>query len=82
MPSLHFGWNLLVGIVVWRMTSSRALKAGAAVAPVAMALAVVATGNHYVADVVAGGAVALVGLASALVIASAHASARSDRIGA
>lgn len=81
MPSLHFGWNLLVGIVVWRVASSRLLKAAAVVMPVAMAFAVVVTGNHYVADVVAGGALGLVGLTCALVIASAPATARSDRVG-
>ncbi|MBJ7456973.1 MAG: phosphatase PAP2 family protein [Thermoleophilia bacterium] len=81
MPSLHFGWNLLVGIVIWRVASSRLLKAFAVVIPVAMAFAVVVTGNHYVADVVAGGAVALVGLACAMVIASAPATAPSDRVG-
>ena len=81
MPSLHFGWNLLLGIVVWRVTSNRLLKAAAVVVPVAMAYAVVVTGNHYVADVIAGGAVALAGLACALVIASVPASARSERIG-
>ena len=35
---------------------------------VAMGLAVVATANHYVIDVVAGAAVALVGLAGALLL--------------
>jgi hypothetical protein len=81
LPSLHFGWNLLVGIVIWRVASSHLLKAFAVVIPVAMAFAVVVTGNHYVADVVAGGAVALVGLACAMVIASAPAPAPSDRVG-
>ncbi|HMN97856.1 MAG TPA: phosphatase PAP2 family protein [Miltoncostaeaceae bacterium] len=65
LPSLHFGWNLLVGIVVWHATRNRWLRATAVALPVAMAFAVVATANHYVLDVVAGGAVALVGLAIA-----------------
>lgn len=65
LPSLHFGWNLLVGIVVWHATRNRWLRAASAAVPVAMAFAVVATANHYVIDVVAGGAVALVGLAVA-----------------
>jgi hypothetical protein len=65
LPSLHFGWNLLVGIVVWRATRNPWLRAAAVLVPVAMAFAVVATANHYVIDVVAGGAVALVGLAVA-----------------
>ena len=65
VPSLHFGWNLLVGIIVWRTTRRRVLRAAALVVPAAMAFAVVATANHYVIDVVTGGAVALVGLAVA-----------------
>lgn len=77
MPSLHFGWNLLVGIVIWRATSRRLLHVVAVAMPVAMALAVVVTGNHYVADVVAGAAVALIGLACALVIAADRAPAAS-----
>jgi membrane-associated phospholipid phosphatase len=68
LPSLHFGWNLLVGIVLWRVTRSRAIRAFAVVMPVAMAFAVVATGNHYVVDVLAGGVVALAGLAGALAL--------------
>jgi hypothetical protein len=62
LPSLHFGWNLLVGIVVWRATRLHLLRVAAVALPVAMAFAVVATANHYVVDVVLGGAVALVGL--------------------
>jgi hypothetical protein len=62
LPSLHFGWNLLVGVVVWRTTRNRVLRTAAVAVPIAMAFAVVATANHYVIDVVAGGAVALLGL--------------------
>lgn len=78
MPSLHFGWNLLVGIIIWRATSRRTLHVLAVAMPVAMAFAVVATGNHYVADVVAGAAVALIGLACALVVAAGPAPATSS----
>lgn len=66
MPSLHFGWNLLVGIVLWKTTRRAAVRVFAVVMPVAMAWAVVATGNHYLLDVVAGGIVALAGLIAAL----------------
>ncbi len=62
LPSLHFGWNLLVGIVVWRATRLPLLRVAAVVVPVAMAFAVVATANHYVVDVLLGGVVALIGL--------------------
>ena len=62
MPSLHFGWNLLVGITWYRMARSRWFRFAAVVMPALMAWAVVATGNHWVLDVVIGGAVALTGL--------------------
>ena len=61
-PSLHFGWDLLVGLALSRHASSRALRAAGALAPAAMAFAVVMTANHFVIDVAAGGAVALAGM--------------------
>jgi hypothetical protein len=54
VPSLHFGWNLLVGIVVWQATGHRLLRFLAVAGPAAMAAAVVLTANHWVLDVVAG----------------------------
>jgi len=65
MPSLHVGWNLLVGIALWRASGRRVVRAAAVVMPLAMAWAVVATANHYLLDVVAGALVALAGLALA-----------------
>lgn len=62
LPSLHVGWNLLVGITVAMTARRRVLGAIAAVSPVAMAVAVVVTANHFVVDVVIGAALALVGL--------------------
>ena len=61
-PSLHFGWDLLIGLAL--VTNARSLAArGLGVAmPVAMAIAVVLTANHWIIDVIAGGAIALVGL--------------------
>ena len=61
MPSLHFGWNLLVGIVLWQATRRPLARAFAVAMPAAMAVAVIATANHYVLDVAGGGAVALAG---------------------
>jgi hypothetical protein len=61
-PSLHFGWNLVVGIVLFRTYRSRLIRAFAVVMPAAMGFAVVATANHYVADIVAGGIIVLLGL--------------------
>jgi hypothetical protein len=68
-PSLHFGWNLLVGIVLLLTFTHIAIRVFALVMPVGMALAVVASANHYVLDVVAGGVIVLVGLALAVVLA-------------
>ncbi len=63
VPSLHFGWNLLVGIAWARTARGLFFKAAAVLMPMAMAFAVVATANHWVADVIVGGIVALAGLA-------------------
>jgi membrane-associated phospholipid phosphatase len=54
MPSLHVGWSLLVGITLAAVASNRLLRGLALALPAAMALAVVATANHFVLDVVAG----------------------------
>lgn len=64
-PSLHFGWNLLLGIVVFNATTHLFLRAFAIVGPPAMAAAVVLTANHFVLDIVGGIAVVLVGYALA-----------------
>jgi hypothetical protein len=61
-PSLHVGWNVLLGIVVFTATRSRVVRLAAVVGPLAMAFSVVATANHFVVDVGAGIAVILIGL--------------------
>lgn len=68
MPSLHFGWNLLLGIAIICSTKNVLLRTFAVVMPVAMGLAVVVTGNHFILDVVAGTAVALFGLWAAVIL--------------
>lgn len=74
LPSLHAGWNVIVGIVLFGLVRNPLGRAAAVILPVLMCLAVVATGNHYVVDVVAGVALALVGLwlSSALFGERAH----------
>jgi membrane-associated phospholipid phosphatase len=54
MPSLHAGWDLLVGIALVAAASGVLLRAVGLVLPVLMAVAVMATANHYVLDVVVG----------------------------
>ena len=68
LPSLHFGWNLLVGIVVWRVSRAPVVRMLAVLMVAAMGMAVIVTANHYVLDVVAGAAVALTGLAGAMLL--------------
>lgn len=65
-PSLHAGWNLLVGVVLLLAGVPLLVRLFALVSPVAMAFAVVATANHYVLDVAAGYVVVLAALAVAL----------------
>jgi len=63
VPSLHVGWNLLIGVALWRACRRRLIRAVAVAGPVLMAIAVVVTANHYVVDGIAGAAVALTGWA-------------------
>jgi membrane-associated phospholipid phosphatase len=65
VPSLHFGWDMLVGLTLARFHPRTVVRVLAALMPVAMALAVVMTANHYVLDVIVGGIVAMAGLAIA-----------------
>ena len=64
MPSLHFGWALLVGIMAYGF-ERRAFKIFGVLYPSCMALVVVTTGHHFFLDIVGGGIV--VGLAYTLV---------------
>ncbi len=65
VPSLHVGWNLLVGLEWWRTSRSRSARVVTTALPLAMCLSVVLTGNHFVFDAVAGVVVALIGFAVA-----------------
>ncbi|HWH30735.1 MAG TPA: phosphatase PAP2 family protein [Mycobacteriales bacterium] len=66
MPSLHVGWDLLVGLAILAAATATWLRVVGGLMPVFMALATVATANHYVLDAVAGVLFALAGLAAAL----------------
>jgi hypothetical protein len=62
VPSLHFGYALLVGLVVAQLARNRFVRGLGAVYPAFMLFTIVATGNHFVFDAVAGGIVMLAGL--------------------
>lgn len=63
MPSLHAAYAMLVAVFLWPRVRSTAWRAVLAGYPLAMAFVLVASGEHYVADVLAGWAV--VGVAAA-----------------
>ena len=65
LPSLHVGWNLLVGIFVSRNAATQVARAVGAVSPLFMTAAVVLTANHFVVDTFLGAGVALLGLMAA-----------------
>lgn len=66
MPSLHVGWDLLVGVALLSAASSVLLRVIGVAMPVVMVVAVVVTANHYVLDAAVGIVLALVGHAVAL----------------
>ncbi len=70
MPSLHAGWDLLVGISIVTAAGALWVRVIGCVLPVLMAFAVVATANHYVVDVIAGLMLAMVGYAAAVALES------------
>ena len=68
VPSLHVGWNLLVGLFIYRASRRLLLRAVGVISPVLMAIAVVVTANHYVIDGLLGSALALAGLGAARIV--------------
>lgn len=78
-PSLHFGWNLLVGIALVRYGTTRGHTFLGVLSPAAMGVAIVVTANHYILDLIAGGLVALLGLLLATLLAHREVLARRLR---
>jgi hypothetical protein len=62
IPSLHFGWSMLLGFAVFWVARNPLLKAFGLVWPVAMFFAVVMTANHFIIDTIAGAIVSFAGL--------------------
>lgn len=54
VPSLHMAWALWVAIAIWAMTTRWWLRTLAVLHPVVTAATVLATGNHYTIDLLAG----------------------------
>ena len=68
MPSLHFGWDLLVAVAIFVNTRNRWLRIAVCIMPFWTLGGIVLTANHYFLDAVAGAAVAACGLSIAWVL--------------
>ncbi|MFF2654073.1 phosphatase PAP2 family protein [Streptomyces sp. NPDC058045] len=62
MPSLHVGWALWCGVMLWRQSGNPLLRTAAVVYPLVTTIVVMGTANHYLLDAVAGAAVMGAGL--------------------
>ncbi len=67
VPSMHVGYAAVVGASLLRHGGRPVLRALGGLYPALVLLVIVATGNHFLLDAVAGAAVAAVGLAAAAV---------------
>ena len=63
MPSMHVAASVLTGRAMWELGRGWYVKAAAVIYPGIVAVAVVATGNHFVLDILGGLAVTAVALA-------------------
>ena len=59
VPSMHFGYALMIGVVVAVLVRHWALRLLVLMYPLLVFVTIVGTANHYVVDALAGGAVML-----------------------
>lgn len=68
LPSLHIGWAVLVGGVLFWTTRNWLIRALAVFLPIGQFAAILFTANHYIIDAMAGVVVALMGLLIAMAL--------------
>jgi hypothetical protein len=56
MPSLHVGWDLVMGLAIAAASRHVLLRLIAVTLPLAMVITVLCTANHYLVDALAGAA--------------------------
>jgi hypothetical protein len=61
VPSLHFGYSLIVGVAIAQLASRRWIRIAGGAYPALMLLVIVGTGNHFLFDAFAGAAVVAAG---------------------
>ena len=54
VPSLHMAWAIWCGVALWTLSAARWVRIVAVAHPMLTAVTVLATGNHYVFDLVTG----------------------------
>jgi hypothetical protein len=76
MPSMHFGYALLVGFMLTKLSRSRVMRiAGLLYVPLVL-FVIVSTGNHFILDAAAGAAVMAAGWFAATAMVSVPRPAR------
>lgn len=60
VPSLHIAWAIWCGVALWTLSTARWVRVIAVAHPTITAITVLATGNHYVFDVLTGAVLMLV----------------------
>ena len=79
VPSLHFGYALIVGVALAKLASRRVVRVAGALYPVAMLLVIVGTGNHFVFDAALGGLVVVAAWLVARLLVEAPEERRTQR---
>jgi hypothetical protein len=62
MPSLHVGWSLWCGVMLWRYGRTPVVRLAGIAYPLLTTIVVMGTANHYFLDAVAGATVMGIGL--------------------
>lgn len=84
MPSLHIAWAVWSALAIWRATGRRTLRVIAVGYPLVTAVAVLATANHFLLDVVGGVLTTMAAACLAFVLAHlrrCRAYRRAERLG-
>jgi len=80
MPSLHVAWAIWSAMALWQIFRRRVVAVLVAAYPLLTSFVVLATGNHYTLDVIAGAASVPVAVALQRLLARAWASLRDRRL--
>jgi hypothetical protein len=81
MPSMHFGYALLVGFMLAKLSSSRVMRiVGLLYVPLVL-FVIVSTGNHFILDAAAGAAVMAAGWLAATAMIRVPRNAPAERPG-